>query len=197
MIGPANMRSISYSVLLAAWIMLLPLCVQAGVYSWTDENGVTHYSNKKPEVPAEEIKKERSAEAYDRQIKVPKYGISLIEVELQWYLSRDPFQEEDLYHPMIGFAVRNDSDKKVAGLKFKAVFSQEKRIFGESVESLEDLPPDFISSMVVLRPSMGYVYNGTNKPTIIANKFDIDLFLIHEKKEVLIRKIPFYLPTAP
>jgi hypothetical protein len=44
------------SILIILTVLLIPCVLYADLYMWTDKNGKTHISNKKPEGPAEEIK---------------------------------------------------------------------------------------------------------------------------------------------
>lgn len=171
---------------------IFPAVCNADIYKWKDADGVLHFSDVQPsqEKSFEEIKAERSPTS---DIEISQVGIFIKDMKMVWYLSQSSFQKEKIYHPQIEFAVQNNSDVSISGLKAKCIFIENNnKVFGTSDEYIDEIPPGLTSKTIFIYPAMGIVYNGYNRSTIINKTFDVQMEIIlnHEtifKNEFIFR----------
>jgi len=147
----------------------------ADMYKWRDAEGVLHFSDVQPN-QNEHFERISAPKSPTSDIEIQQVGIVIKDIKMAWYLSQSSFQKEKIYHPQIEFAVQNNSDVSISGLKAKCIFIENNnKVFGTADEYIDETPPGLTSKTIFIYPAMGIVYNGYNRSTIINKTFDVQM----------------------
>jgi len=178
-------------IFICVFIHLFSPFSDAEIYKWRDDSGVLHFSDIQPNQNSSfEIVKIPISESSD--IIVSEFGLLIKDINMVWYSGGSLLQKKELYHPQVELVVQNDSKKYIDNLKIKCIFIEDgNKIFGDTTEYLDDIPPKMISQTVFLRPSMGYTYNGYNRATIIKKIFDVQMTVFLDGQSILRKNLKF------